>query len=369
MAIQERGSCLRNRATWRLVTRDTLRSQERQRPTNSIAVTVATRESTSVANKIVLSSVLCTLLSISENTVAERQSIAEGPAKYLRDMLDLMEKHSVSGPKIAWSQFRANATRRAAGAKTNDDLRDAIRYAIEELGDGHTSFATADGVEVVSARRCKASPVTALNNLPGIGVVTLGKFNSNDGGRSQEFASELQHRIEAQDSPALVGWIVDLRGNLGGSFWPMLAAIGPLLDREFVGAFSFPAGRPQRWRYEGGVASQDSMPVVTVPSPYRLRERRRIAVLTDSAVASSGEAIMLAFRGQRNTRSFGQPSCGLASAKRIFQLSDGAQLNLTTGWMLDRLGRGSSGRPIVPDEVVETEAAMNRAEQWIRRGR
>jgi carboxyl-terminal processing protease len=49
-----------------------------------------------------------------------------------------------------------------------------------------------------------------------------------------------------------------------------------------------------------------------VKAPYKLVvPSPRVAVLTDTGVASSGEAI--AFRGRPNTRSFGTPTCGLST--------------------------------------------------------
>lgn len=69
--------------------------------------------------------------------------------------------------------------------------------------------------------------------------------------------------------------------------------------------------------------------MVRVLGAHHLRNAaQRIALLMDSAAASSAEATLLAFRNQRNARSFGQQTCGLANSKKPFPLSDGALLDL-----------------------------------------
>jgi hypothetical protein len=51
--------------------------------------------------------------------------------------------------------------------------------------------------------------------------------------------------------------------------------------------------------------------------------------LTGPVTASSGEAIVVAFRGRPQTRSFGEPTDGVPTANDTFPLSDGALLVLT----------------------------------------
>ena len=77
-----------------------------------------------------------------------------------------------------------------------------------------------------------------------------------------------------------------------------------------------------------------------------------VAVLTGVNTASSGEVIVVAFRGRPNTRSFGLYTTGLSTANRGFHLSDGAVINLTTSVYADRTGQ-TYGERIHPDEIVD----------------
>ena len=87
-------------------------------------------------------------------------------------------------------------------------------------------------------------------------------------------------------------------------------------------------------------------------------------MLTDNAVGSSGEAVVVAFRQRPNTRSFGAATCGLSTANRGFPLSDGATLNLTVSVMADRT-KTRYGDAIVPDEPVADADVVPRAVAWI----
>lgn len=83
----------------------------------------------------------------------------------------------------------------------------------------------------------------------------------------------------------------------------------------------------------------------------------------DSDTASSGEATLLSFRGLENSRSFGQPSAGYASANIVIDLSDGAGLMLTTAKDRDRTGTEYMDDPIAPD--VTTDDALGAALSWL----
>ena len=137
-----------------------------------------------------------------------------------------------------------------------------------------------------------------------------------------------------------IGWIVDLRNSRGGNTWPALAGIGSLLGEGTGGFFVDAAIRATPWGYTKGEAWLDRPDVggiEQVESPYKFAvSNPRVAVLTDIGVASSGEAIAIAFRARSNTRSFGTPTCGLSTAVAQFPLSRGGQVALMTSVMADR---------------------------------
>ena len=119
------------------------------------------------------------------------------------------------------------------------------------------------------------------------------------------------------DKAALIGWMIDVRGNGGGNMWPMIAGVGPVLGEGVAGYFIDPVGVETAWEYRDGAAWEGGVANQRVAAPYRLRrDRPRVAVLTDNGIASSGEAVVISFRGRPDTRSFGDHTCGLSTRQR-----------------------------------------------------
>jgi len=290
---------------------------------------------------------------------------------YLTEIVNLMQANSVRRRVIDWPAFRAGVFAAAPRAQTLADTRPAIRVALAQLGDGHSSYRALDGTFIfVGLRNCTASGALAPSNLPAdIGYVRVGSFAGTPE-QATTFASGIQATIRNADRDSLIGWIVDLRGNGGGNMWPMIAGLGPVVGSGTLGAFIDPDGQEILWGYRDGASWLGSRDLQRVPSPYTLRRPNpRVAVLVDNGVASSGEATFLAFRRRPDTRSFGAPTCGLSTANSGFPLSDGALLNLTVSVMADR-EKGLAGDQIAPDErVTGTTAVVDRAVEWLRTGR
>jgi C-terminal processing protease CtpA/Prc len=137
----------------------------------------------------------------------------------------------------------------------------------------------------------------------------------------------------------------------------------------FVGADK----RATPWGYLDGEAwldlgeSAGPRTLSLAKAPHKLSVANpRVAVLTDVGVASSGEAIAIAFRGRPNTRSFGTRTCGLSTAVEQFRLSNGARLAVVIGVMADRTMKAYGGA-VEPDESTSDPAqSVARAVAWLR---
>lgn len=294
-------------------------------------------------------------------------TISSLASSHLNQMLDIMQANSLHRARIDWSSLRANVMRDAGAAQTIPDLYPAIRGALGTLRDGHSFYQTPSGGRIsVPTRTCSASPTSTPTLPPTIGYVKVGTCECS-GAAATAFAEGIQAAIAAADRDDLVGWVVDLRGNRGGNMWPMIAGVGPVLGEGTLGYAIDPIGGIEfMWQYAGGASINGDFVREQVTSPYRLRrERPKVAVLSDGAIGSSGEATLIAFRQRPNTRSFGTPTCGLSTVNLAYTLTEGAFLYLTVGVMADRT-RTLYGDIVVPDEVITDAAeAAQRAVAWL----
>jgi len=302
---------------------------------------------------------------------------------------------------VDWPRVRAEAFARIRGADNTVGTYDAIRFALASLGDHHSSLHLSPALEALETQQHSgiASGVAdgkgSANFSPYVGrygpeghmetpgdknfalVVVTKCFPENEHD-FVAFETKLQQIIKDLNDAHPSGWIVDLRGNVGGNMWPMLAGIGPLLgEGDDLGEF-FNTNGHAVWVYRNGIAGEvengklDAYPSVAGP-PYHIDGVPNVAVLIDRSTGSSGEAIAVAFRGRAHTRFFGQHTEGVSTVNEVFPLSDGASLWLTIGVQADRTGKqypdGISPDVTLPEasEPVfpSLDPAVRAAEDWL----
>jgi C-terminal processing protease CtpA/Prc len=137
----------------------------------------------------------------------------------------------------------------------------------------------------------------------------------------------------------------------------MLSGLKPLLGAGNFGSFRDRQGRDSPW-------DPSKLDGCSAPIPHDVR----VAVLIGPKTASSGEAVVVAFSGMPNARSFGGETSGLSTSNRTFRLPDGGALFLTNAIDVDRTGK-EFPQGITPDVVVEQEGTdddtLAAAQAWL----
>jgi len=302
------------------------------------------------------------------------------------ELVDMLEREALYRDRVDWAEIRA---RMSAGQGSPEKIRDVLKEAVGRSSGGHGAWISAERMRAEGKRldRVNAAPAAAVaadasataadtpRLDPRIGRVDIGGFSIVPGPaarqQTQERAARWQAEIRQQDNGIRCGWIVDLRGNTGGSMWPMLLGVAPLLRTttsadETVGSFATADG-PSLWQSTRSAVRLGRRVIDDLGRPgYALkRTGAPVAVLTGPRTASSGEATVVAFRGRPDTRSFGEPTRGVSTANVVRRLVDGSSLVLTTSLMQDRNGRGD-GRKIEPDQHTRSDVAtLAAAQAWL----
>jgi carboxyl-terminal processing protease len=284
-------------------------------------------------------------------------TMAPEAAAYLETALDVMEENSLNRLQLDWGELRATAMRLAGGAQAPANTYSAIRYVLRKAGGVHSFFLTPKQAAAWGSHTVDdVAPPRASLLLDQVGYIAIGGVLILDVEAANEYATRVQQLIREVDAGSPCGWIVDLRENTGGNMYPMLAGLGPILGEGVAGQFLDPAGHTTQWSYQAGQAFSAGEAVTSVIGPaYHLEfENPPVSVLTGPNTASSGEAMVISFRGRPNTRSFGLSTTGLSTANAGYPMSDGAMIFVTTSVMADRTGEVYGGY-INPDEVVSDE--------------
>lgn len=252
---------------------------------------------------------------------------------------------------------------RPAANATSGEARSAIKQVLKALGDGH-SFLMDPERQANEPRVARASFVAPHWEVlePGIGYLAVPGIRAGDGAMRVRYRDAVLDALRAGSEQGVRGWLVDLRENGGGTMWPMLAGLEPLLRGQTPGFFLRIDGGRDAWPNNTTAASAGAPDLGQVP----------VAVLTSGRTGSSGEAMVVAFRGRPYTRSFGAPTFGVATANAGHRLADGTVLQLTGSLFVDRNGKGD-GASLVPDVTVRELGVGDRTRQaaveWLRQQR
>jgi carboxyl-terminal processing protease len=292
-------------------------------------------------------------------SLAEERPPSSGVAlSYLNRALDSMEMNSIKRDSINWKTLRATIISRSRGAQEIKDTYQHIRYALALLGDNHSSLMTKEQTQAWESGQDRSGMDAAIRSeliRPRFAYISIPTFASGKDSAIRAFATHIHRTIATLDSSKPCGWIVDLRDDGGGNMWPMIAGLGPLLGETQLGASVDRHGNRKSWWYKEGKSGEGDVTLARITGhACRLRSGNPpVAVLTGKNTASSGEAVVISFRGRPDTKSFGGATKGLSTSNETFPLIDGAMMVLTTSVFADRTGR-LYGSVIEPDEVIQT---------------
>jgi carboxyl-terminal processing protease len=279
----------------------------------------------------------------------KRTRLPSSPQSYLLKALSIIEKNSLKAKDIDWQKVKSDSLEMAKDAQTIAHTYSAIVYALRQLNDNHSFLIPAKGQRISDyeatgprqriPRKAKSKLISGSTGDK-IGVLVVREISA---GRSAllRYAKARRDDIDSFRQAGAKGWIVDLRNNLGGSMWPMLLGLGPILGSGKLGSFeSHQISVP--WFYENGEVGvilkggirRVKLKIADATADLECFEP--IGVLIDEQTASSGEAVAIAFKGRPNTAFFGKRTRGLSTCNDTIRLSDGARMFLTIAVDADR---------------------------------
>ena len=216
------------------------------------------------------------------------------------------------------SQTGMNESRRAFGPPISYyDMLQLTGQILVDLGDGHsTRLSPGEYAHLTTKLDDSTLNTTAPSGkvlAGGIGYLTIPAVIAAAGSGAYDSYVAPAHQLLQQTACA---WIIDLRGNNGGSVPPMMAAVAPLLGPgTFLGYIS-------RDRAIFGYQTSDSTVTTAAdahldpsPTPAGTGATRLntapIAILIDGQTASAAEGVVVAFIGRGLTQSFGASTLGV----------------------------------------------------------
>lgn len=234
------------------------------------------------------------------------------------------------------------------------ELAAALHLAFRALGDRHSFLrpAGAGCTQPVTASKPVGRQLAAE-----IGYLRLPGF---PGGSRSPLKIDYVHAAWTllRELRASTGWVLDLRGNGGGSIVPMLAAAGPLLGTGSWLSYQRRDGSLLAYQYAAGELFANDKRLLAAPGPPADASQLAVAVLSDGTTASAAEGVRVAFRGRARTRSLGTSTAGVPTGNAGFRLGDGSLLLIATSVAVDRFGR-TYADALSPDQAGGIAAARS----------
>lgn len=273
-------------------------------------------------------------------------SCGDPNAKYVKKAVKIMDKHGIYAQGDEWEKAKKEAL--SAKPATIEEAQEIVSKTGKVAGRKHTFLMTADEKTENYNTEWEMPEVEIFEE--GIAYIKLPQFmgKAEDG---VKYANTVLNAIP-DDLP---GVVIDLRGNRGGNMHPMIAAVHRFLPDDVILKF-------QTRNYCSKINVEYVLKVAGVAQQTHID--CPIAILTDDMTASSGEAVLICFRGLDNTRTFGKPTAGYASCNQPYSLTDGSLLVLTIGTDVARTDEVFCDDPIEPD--VMTETPLETALEWIK---
>lgn len=266
---------------------------------------------------------------------------------YVKKAVKIMDRNGLYATGDEWEKAKKEAL--SANPLTMEEAHDVVKKALQVAGGKHSFLKESDIVVKEDTSKWKMPEVELFDSLK-IAVVKLPMFSGN----SEEGRKYANTVIEAIPED-IEGAIIDLRGNGGGDMYPMISSVHRFIPDGNI--LRFRTRKRTMWitlDYVLNVAGIKKQTPIQCP----------VAILTDEGTGSSGEALLLCFRGLGNTRVFGSPTAGYASSNRPYKMSDGSMLVLTEGCDVARTGEEFCDDPIEPD--VNTETPMEDSIIWFK---
>lgn len=270
---------------------------------------------------------------------------------YVSDAIRLMDRKGLYAEGEEWEAAKKEAL--SQNPETLEEAQAIINKAAKVAGGKHSYLLPADKVQAREKRSNDEVSPTVTTRDDSICMIRLPAFAGDD-----ENCLRYARTILDSIPDAVKGVCIDLRGNHGGNMYPMIAAVHRFLPDDILLKFKM------RKRFYNVMPINKEFVINAVGVSPEDRINCPVAILTDDETASSGEAVLLCFRGLDHVRVFGSPTAGYASANESIIMSDGSHLALTVGCDIARTGEVFCDDPIAPD--VETGSPEEDAISWLK---
>ena len=248
----------------------------------------------------------------------------------LDNALSLMKQKFIRTDQVAWKEMAAQANSWARSPSPLGWISGIAWVASELPSDGHTyvkanPMIKGSGSGASNAHEYAKNVVTSLDSKTGYVRLVASPESAAD---RQSYGDETKQQVSELLQHGATSWVVDLRGNSGGSLYAMLNAISPLIGPRRLGYFEYANGSRAAFgiSINGSYISKvDEFDDISIAAPITpalkfSAPHTTLYVLIDHNCASACESIAIALKELPAVKVFGEPTAGLATGNGTYPL-------------------------------------------------
>lgn len=313
--------------------------------------------------------------------------IADSLKIHLDEALSLMKNHSLYAQRVDWEKATIQAYDEARNAKNKEQLFSPIANVYKQLDDHHGWFQQyEDKIKLTDSSAIKRytpelyagwskGPKVITAMIGNVAYVRIPGMNVYNQKQIDYCANWLLDSLGSLASKKPKSWIIDLRLNSGGNITPMMAPLAGFFNDGFLSCYLDRNNKPtETCEIRKGIFYNDTVHANLKRLPENW-QKSRVAILVGPGTASSGEGVAYNFKSRKNTKSFGQPTAGLANSTEGFLFNNKQSYFLLTTSALGNPKRKAQPEQFIPDVSVSgresydqpaEDAVVKKALEWLR---
>ena len=290
---------------------------------------------------------ICTLTITSCNSKKNNseKTIPE-PKRVLDSILIVAKNNSLYKENVDWDVLEKEVYTRFIDSDTITSIIKPVQHLLNQLGDFHGSlflngqhyrgnvkvtrdvsydYQSKDYISKMSSifqKTLNQDTIKGFITTEKIAYLEIPMMMPYGGDGNDVIANTLKirNKICELKSKNPIGWILDLRGNLGGNMYPMLMGLAEILPLKINMGGDSKDGKSinQKWKMENGIFyyGENSYPNIPKLNCQFLEQKNKIAVLIGRYTASSGEVVACALKTQEKIQLFGEQTSGATTANQ-----------------------------------------------------
>ena len=281
------------------------------------------------------------------NTTVYAQTTINKQVEFLVDTsITIMQNNAVNADKIDWPTVKQTALNEATTLTSPYQLGNVMRNLYKAIGDFHGAFFYRDSIfrwngsnlvisDSVKKEWNKHSGIkTALLNY-NIGYLRVPSMPGDSKATFSKKAQALNDSLCLLLTKNIQGLILDLRLDGGGAVHSMILGLEQLLGQGKMG--SFQSKTKENWIIKDNKLLIDTAVMASImPKSVTDASKIPVVLLVGSGTGSSGEFLVMAFKGRKKTILMGTQTAGYVTINNGFAIKNVAFMNLSIGYGTDR---------------------------------